>query len=230
MKISGILTMMLICLPTSYAIFRVFLALRNLDPLLIIGFTFLILLLSDSLAEVITPITLATVLTSIALLYLGYPIPFLSLASGYLISSNLIILLITKSEAKPHLRLSVYLLSIFISMIFLRISQDGLTIYGFFMKLVGELLNFSSNLGELSDPIFLILLAPSTIGLLSTMPVNGDSIASIFHHRELSIALFLAALPLFLISALPGDVAWIVSTLTSLAASISLIIYLRAIR
>lgn len=227
MKFKEVLAAALLCLPIIYTIIMVFLAFKELNPFLILGFMSLILLMHDFLTEVMVLTACASVSASLALLYLGYPFPILSLASGYFMASVLLVLAGVKSNAKPHVLLIVYLLSILVGMVFLNVSRETLTPYTFLPKFVNRLLSLPSGVNEFSDPIFLILMAPSVIGFLTAIPVGNVPIMSC---REFPMAMFLAALPLLIISALSREIAWIASILSVSAASTFLILYLRSIK
>jgi hypothetical protein len=224
------LTTALICLPAAYAVIRILLAFEQLNPFIVMGLINLLFLSLDLLTQVMIIILLTSALISFALMFLGHMIPLISLASGYIISLGLIILTGAKDEVKPHIRLSAYISSIIISILFLRISSSTLTPLTFFMRFLEALLTPLSPSDGPIDNIFLSLMALSIIGILSTIPPSKPSIRSLILSREAVIALLLAALIIFMISSLSSDIVWIASIILASVAPLILITYLRVAR
>jgi len=221
------LTTTIILLPTAYTITRIFLSFEQLNPFIVMGFISLLFLSLDILTQVMFIVLITSALVSFALMFLGYVLPLISLASGYIMSLGLIILAITRSETKPHMHLSAYVSSIVISMLFLKISSSTLTPLTFFMKLLETSLNPLSLTDGVIDKIFLSLMALSVIGLLGTISPSKPSIRSLILSREAVIASLLAALIIFMSSNLLRDIMWIASIILASIASLILLLYLK---
>jgi hypothetical protein len=230
LNLDKVSTTVLICLPATYAVIKIFLAFEQLNPFIIMGFINLLFLSLDLLTQIMLIILLTSAFASFALMFLGYALPLISLASGYIISLGLIILAGTRGEVKPHIRLSAYISSIIISMLFLSISSSALTPLTFFMKFLETLHNPSSSSGGFTDNIFILLMALSVMGLLGTIPPSNPSIRSLILSREAVIALLLAALIVFTASSLPRDIVWMASIILALTAPLILLIYLKVVR
>ncbi|MEM4497874.1 MAG: hypothetical protein QW692_03500 [Nitrososphaerota archaeon] len=230
MRLGEIITTALMCLPVIYATIKVVLSFEIINPFLAIGFIMILLLLLDPLAEVIVPVLCALAFTSLILAYFGQPIPILSLASAFIISSSLIGMLVMCQETKPHTRLSIYILSIFVAMVLLRTLQGALSPQTFFTRFLNAWIACPHYSEELYDPTFLILMAPSVIGFLGSTLSSNRSITSLALSCEVSIALISAAILVLIISLLPDGAAWMASVISALSASIFLMFYLRLIR
>ncbi|MCF3653247.1 MAG: hypothetical protein L2C94_003680 [Aigarchaeota archaeon] len=230
MNLDRALTTALICLPAAYTVIRILLAFEQLNPFIIMGLISLLFLSLDLLTQVMIIILLTSALISFALMFLDHIIPLISLASGYVISLGLIILTGTRDEVKPHIRLSAYISSIIISILFLRISSSTLTPLTFFMRLLEVLLTSPSFSNGPIDNIFLSLMALSVMGILGTIPTSKPSIRSLILSREAVIALLLAALIIFATSSLSSDIVWIASIILASTAPLVLITYLRVAR
>jgi hypothetical protein len=220
----------LICLPASYAVVKIFLAFEQLNPFAIMGFINLLLLSLDLLTYVMFIVLFTSALVSFALAFMGYILPLISLASGYIISLGLIILAGARGDVKPHIRLSAYISSIAVSMLFLKISLSTLTPPTFFVRLLESSLSPLPSSDGVTDKIFLSLMALSIIGLLGAISPSKPSIRSLILSREAVVALLLAAFAILTASSLPRDVAWIVSTILASTAPLILLLYLKAAR
>lgn len=229
MRLDEALTLILICLPAIYTTLRTFSAFEELNLFLIIGFISLLLSL-DLLAEVALTVICTSTFTSLAFMFLGNPTAFMSLSSGYIISSSLVLLISVRHENKPHTRLSMYLASLLISMKVLWTLQHPLTPYTFLERLFLEWPNPFSPYEKSLDQTFLILIAPSVIGILSTISPSNPSIISLILNREPIIAILLAILPLLLISTFSGDVAWIISIILALMVTMFFMVYLKVVK
>lgn len=229
MKLARIFTIMLISLPAIYATLKFFIAFKELNLLVIIGFVSLIFLSLDILSEIILAIMLISASLSFTFLFFGDPIPILSMATGQVLSLNLILLTATRNEIKAHIRLIAYLISILISMMILKTLETSPSPDVFILSFLKQLSGFPAFADGSSDNIFLILIAPSILGVVSTISPSNPTITSLIMRREVSMASLLAALLVLTVAFLSPEIAWITSILIALAVTILLLTCLMVI-
>ena len=231
MRIEELATLILICLPSIYTISRLFLAFEELNPFMVLGFIAMFLLPITLFSyEIVILMLYVPAITSIILAFLGHVSALLGLASGYLLSLSLIILLSIRGEERLHISSLIYFMAMILNLMNLMISQNPLTPRLFLVRFFGGWRIFPSYAGKIFDPIFLGLMAPSTIGFLSSIPRDKRYILSLISSHGALASLLITALLLLIASILPSGAAWIACLVLAASSSLLLILYLRVVK
>mgnify|MGYP000076503696 CR=1 FL=1 len=222
----------LICLPSIYTSIKAIAAIEPLNPFLLIGFLGLILM---TLTKYMTEITIVFLYIptafSLTLFLLNDPQPMVGLATGYIISLTIVMMLTAFKETPPHTYLILYLISMMLNMRFLASAEKPITSDTFIRSILHGLGDFHGSVSV--DPIFSILMAPSIAALLyHILRPSKPYTSTIFSDRKSLLALPLSAIPILgltILSKISPTLAWISSLILALITTISLTIYLRVI-
>ncbi|MEM3429716.1 MAG: hypothetical protein QXI59_03775 [Candidatus Bathyarchaeia archaeon] len=221
-----IVALILIISPAAFATLRASLSLEGIDPFFIIGIASLLaLLLADRHAEVMI-LFFIPALSSFTTFAMGYFPPLLSLASGYVITLPIYILLSTYQETSPETFTVTYLFSLLIAVDLLCTSKVGSfsptsLFYPSLLLGVGNFQQSSINM-EFEYQIFSGLVAVSLLTILwrslSRTSHKGAIILSDGHVLSAGLIASAAAITLTLISKINSELGSLLPLLLALGS------------